>query len=385
MILKGKLIIILIIIFAHVFVACNKNMSKIVLKKEKTYYCNIENFDSVKKSLKSFQVIDYEGFATLSYVNLLDSTINFHVFDTVDGSQNHKSYHLNNVIRKHDFDNAHSFSVCLIVNNDSVFILRDNDNYVYLFNVYDKIIDSFPLYNPNSEKNYICYSVDMKYSYPYLILPANQRVLVNNNTSEYYSLNGIILNIKDKTIEKFGRNSQKEILNNIYYIGLYNYFDIQNDKIIFSASEDNNIYEYNIGKDEYKIFNAKSKYIKSVIPIPDSIAFDFSEKYKFKIENPYYRRPVFSVADDYILRVAQIRGKVFEDDGFYKQKKTHQEYSIIVMDKNYKIIDEVLLSPANSDDFILPTKEGIFLINKDFSNFSNDYKLCLDLYRIKKR
>lgn len=333
--------------------------------------------DSDLNNFATYNILDKGNYLLSYYFNTDDSSLNIRKIYYLDNKEEKEKYYLKNVIKKNILEPMTSW---LFVNSDSIFANSCENSQLYLFNTKDVILDSFPT-DPGG-KNYYCYSTyaSMKYEYPNVVIPAEKKVYFDSISNKYFSLNGIIVNLTDKSVQQFGRFKEKKITNSLYYIYPYDYLDLKNNKIIFSSEEDPFIYEYNITEKTYKLKYCKSKYIDTLLPKPDSLLYNIPKQSKYNENNSYYEGLLFSNSGDNIYRLVKHKVEVEKNNEYYKKKKFSQK-SIIILDTNFNILDEVIFDENNCGIFILPTKDGLFIEN--IINSENGIK-CLDFFTIQK-
>jgi hypothetical protein len=219
----------------------------------------------------------------------------------------------------------------------------------------------------------------MQYSKGKLVVPASCNVKYNREVHEYYSMAGIIIDLKTKNIEKFGRYSNNTILENTSFTNPYDYFDIKGSKIVFSSEEDHFLYTYDIETREYNKFFAKSKFIDSIYPIPSSKAFDYVYAKKYSLEEPRYQMIKICPYTNLTYRVVKHENIQPENTGLYKEDYVNPVYSVIVLDEKFNIIDEYFFNEENYHNTIVPVLNGVVIPNIKHTN-SNAGIICLDLY-----
>ncbi len=254
---------------------------------------------------------------------------------------------------------------------------------MYLFNTNDEVLDSFPLYPKSVNNNYVCFSSvasRMKFNNNKLIIPTNAKIKQENG--KYFDLAGIVVDLKNKKVKKFGRYSDKKLNGTLSYTRPYNKFDVFDNKVIFSSEEDENIYEYNIDTEEYKTYKTKSKYIDSIPVIPDSMRKNRLFVKNYAIQEPRYGSILY--INNKILRFVKHKTTIPKSKGLYKGKRPSSQYSVIIFaPKKNEIIDEIMVSSDVTTDFILGLKNQILFINKKSAPLVKTGKLCIDFYGIK--
>ncbi len=347
-----------------------------------TYCQKIDDINLNAKYIKTFNIIKYQDNPVAFYFNNLDSSINFFEINDIQETNSHKKYYLNNVLKKSILE---TYSEWLVVNYDTIFAISSRPNSkVYMFNVYDQIIDSFPLHTSKIH-NYTCVSSKlsvMKYQNNKLIIPVNSSVIFDTIKEEFYEMQGIAIDIKTKLIDQFGRFSKEEILNFTRYSSPYDYFDIYNNKVIFSSEEDPYIYEYNLLTKVYKRYLAKSKYVSAIYPIADSLIYNRLAMKKYAVESPRYEKIKYCSHNNYFYRIVKHENKIIQNKDFYKKEMPKSKYSMIIMDMDFTIIDEIILEERNDYSIILSTSKGIFFPNMELSSLTKTGVLCLDLFKI---
>jgi hypothetical protein len=361
--------------------SCNSTSKKQLIKTE-SYCVYLEDVKINRKAIKVFDIISLRNQLTAFYFNTTDSSINFVKLDSNGLNNKHTKFYLKKTLKKSIIEPQLKW---LIVNYDTIFALSSQNEQIYMFNVSDQIIDSFPLYPQNNTEDYICFSSDfgsMKYSNNKLLVPVSSGVNFNNETNEYSSISGLIIDISNKTLNKFTRSSKEVILDVGSYTNPYDYFEIHQNKVFYSSEENASMFVYDLNSDKTSCFKANSKFIKNITPCPDSLFFDREARINYTIHEPRYSRIGYYPDNNYLLRMVKHRTKIPKSDGYYKPEHPKSQYSIILIDSNNKIIDELLMGNEYPSDFIRTTNKGVVLLNKK-SDLKKQGLLCLDLFIIK--
>ena len=149
-----------------------------------------------------------------------------------------------------------------------------------------------------------------------------------------------------------------------YYVRNYVCFN-DDDKLILSFPADSNVYVYSDDLDQPELAYAfKSQYFNgSLNPLsyqPDITADTLTKHY---LRNDSYGPIYYDPFTNKYLRIAE--KKISYDD--YKTKKWIKEKSIIISDKNYKVVGETIIDRKCDPYCILFTPQGIYVKCNDSS------------------
>ncbi len=380
--MQYKILNIITLFLLLTLLSCKKKES-IKLEHIESICYTIDSIHLNVKDIQTFRIINFKEKPSVFYFNNSDSSINIHIIDSKKDSTKIEKYFLKNVLKKSILD---SHTKWLLTNKDTIFAISMNNKKIYMFNAYDQILDSFPLYLPDKEPDYVCFSSStscMKYCRGNLVIPSSSSVVFNQDKQEYYEMSGIIINILDKSITKFGRYSKSKIYNNTSYTEPYDRFDVYGNKILFSSEEDHKIYEYNIDTKRYNVINCHSRYIDSIPVFPDSCAFNRNAKINYTIQEARYGMLRYSKYDNKYYRLVKHKIKTPENTGLYKQEMQKAKYSLIIMDSAFNIIAEPVLKDKNSFNFILPINKGLIFSSSE-STLKKNSTLCIDLLKLSK-
>ncbi len=360
--------------------SCNSASKKQLLKTD-SYNIYLEDIKVNRKAIKLFDVITLNHELTAFYFHTIDSSIHFVRIDSSISNKQHTKFKLNKTLGKAIIED---YSKWLIVNYDTIFAVSLRNEKVYMFNAFDQIMDSFSLYPQNNTEDYICFSSDfgnLKYSNNKLIVPVSAGVNFDEEKKEYSCISGIIIDINTKSVKQFGRTSKKEILGVSSFTNPYDYFEIIRNQVYFSSEEESSMFVYNIDTDKTTEFQASSKFIDSIASYPDSLLYNREAKIKYSIHEPRYSRIGHIPQSNYLFRIAKHRTEIPKSDGYYKAEDPKSQFSIILIDSNNKIIDELLLGDQYPSDFVRTTNNEIILLNQK-SDLKKQGLLCLDVFTI---
>lgn len=361
--------------------SCQSSVNK-QLVKTNSYSRILKDLQENKKAIKLFQIFELDNQLTAFYLNEFNNSLNFVQLDGDDSNFVHKKFQINEILKKDITQPAASW---LVINYDSIIAISNKNKQAYIFNVYDEILDSLPLYTPNNLDNYVCFSSDfgtMTYSNNKLIVPVSAEVVYQEEKNEYQAISGLIIDLSSKEIIKITRTSESKIFGVSSYANPYDYLMVWNEKVYFSSEEDSFLYAYDYHKSTYSKSRAKSDYIVKVNPYPDSLKMNRSARKDFITQEPRYSRIGFTSPHTYMYRVAKHRSIIEKNKGYYKEEAPKSQYSLILLDTNGLKVDEILIPNENVSDYILPTHKGLVLFNEK-SDINEKGLLCLDLFEIK--
>ncbi len=121
----------------------------------------------------------------------------------------------------------------------------------------------------------------------------------------------------------------------------------------------------------------KSKYIDEFKPYPDDKLYDMLFLKTYSIEEPRYTNLIYDCWNKLYYRTV-IHRSHFDDRA---KKRSQSNWSIIITDEDFNILDELVFDYSFSPKVFVPTKEGVLLYK---SNLSSNKNSVLKLYKIEK-
>ncbi len=368
--------VIVVLVFHLLLFSCKQTIH---LDFQKTYCCQLDSIHLKKEYIRSFQITKIEDEAGVLYLDMADSTLNWH---TITEPEQKQTYSMKKVLGRNLLESGSQWTM---INSDSIWALNLKNKLVYLLNTQDEIIDSFPTHGKEDDLYYVTFASkknDMKFSYPYLLVPANAMTVFEDSIQQYFALAGVLIDVRDKSLQLFGRYSDEELLSPNAFVKPYDEMMIKGHRVVFSSEEDPYLYEYDIQKRIYKKHLCQSAYIDSMPPYRGD-RFDRLAKVKYTIESPRYEMIQYDNYNHSFYRIIKHRTIIPKAEGLYKPKEPVYEYSLMVLDSTLSLQDEILLPKANAGNFILPFSKGFFLASDSLSLRQTGY-LCLDYFTIKR-
>ncbi|MDT3694900.1 MAG: DUF4221 family protein [Ignavibacterium sp.] len=339
---------------------CYKKQDNIILDKIGDVELEISN----KETLTFIQNLVVDG---ENYITTLDTSINTINFYNIHTNKKKSSINLNsiyNVIIPGNND-------ILAVNLDSLIVISTLLNKITLV---DKFGNKVNEWNIDNSPDYSILSIapgsrgifkDNK-----IILPTYRRgILIDDYLSlnKYYeSTTNVILNLRSsssKELKFFGHFPKAYTKESKNFYNFFPSFSIDNENnIILSFNKDHHVIIYNKEGTLIKEKMIKSKYINEFndIKLNDSRNFNYLKKYI--LSEPSYERIVFDEYNNLYYRIVKLPiNKLENADGSFKTTEDI-DYSIIVLDENLDILDEILVdSKKYYVPGLIPTKNGILL------------------------
>ncbi len=256
-------------------------------------------------------------------------------------------------------------------NSDSIFVSsihnKTKNMFISLLDKDGKIIKNWNI-NNYSEKIYDAFFF-IKVNYKH------QMLLLNNKLYFQASFNfrrGTIpkssipiemeLNLTNDSITKIGELPSEYKEGKFYGNHQKDYsriFNI-NHELIFSFPICNKLFVYNnVGK-LIKTVECKSKYIDRIEPIEKNKYLDLSSIIDGYSYNAQYADIIYDSINNRYLRIVLHKLEKYAKDGKVNNWN-NRKWSIIIMDKDLKIINEVLMPDNKFWKYLIPTDKGILM------------------------
>ncbi len=280
-----------------------------------------------------------------------------------------------------------------IINRDSLIIISNLHNRISAVNNKGEVIGDWKLSTILQEKYSLfaqvdnpIYFIDHKF---YCSSIRNDIRLTNQKSfKEYYdSPTNIILAISSDTlkpIKQFGQFPES-----YYKDKIFNFYDTTpsktfnlNDKIVLSFAKDHFIYIYNLNGEFISKKNSKSSHIDYFNEFDNSKINNFLYLRSYIEEEPSYIRIIYDQYRDLYYRLVKHRSHANKGNTELNiTNKDYQDFSLIVLDNNLELLDEITL---NSNEFylpgLIPTNKGILIPN---TRKSNDSLFYGSIYKVK--
>lgn len=279
-----------------------------------------------------------------------------------------------------------------IINRDSIIIVYNLQNRISLLNDKGIIIGDWKLSTLLDEK----YSLFAQIDNPIYFINNNfycssirKDIKLNNQQSfkEFYeSPTNIILSISSDSLIPF---KQFGYFPELYFKDkIYNFYDTTPsktsnliDKIVLSFAKDHFIYIYNLNGELISKKNSKSSYIDYFNEFDSSKLYDFLYLRSYIEAEPSYLRIIYDKFQNLYYRLVKHRNQTDEKSELNTNDMAYQNFSLIVLNDNLELIDEINL---NSNEFYLPglitTRRGILIPN---AKKSNDTLFYAGIYKVK--
>ncbi len=306
------------------------------------------------------------------YIICLDSSVSAFSFYSLANNKKVFSIPISNACKNY----SNRWNDAYIVSIDSVIIFNGESNQLFLLNKqgiktgewkFEKSIKDkeFHLFSVGS--NHISFQNETVYCG---VVRTDIRLNTKQTLLEYYnSPTNLILQVSSKAIQGFrlfGTFPDSYINNSRNFYDVTPSRTINNENIILSFGKDHNLYIYNHDGKLVKTTNAKSNYIDDFNPIDEKNVSNFSYLKRYLTDEPKYERVIYDQFTHLYYRIVKHRiGKYENEDGTVKSM-LDSDYSIIFLDKDFNIIDEVLFgSKQYYIPGLIPTKNGILLPSLD--------------------
>lgn len=280
-----------------------------------------------------------------------------------------------------------------IISRDSVIIISNLQNRISAVNNKGEVIGDWKLSTILQEKYSLFAQVDnpiyfIDHRFYCSSIRKDIRLTNQKSFKEYYdSPTNIILAISSDTlkpIKQFGHFPEsyyKEKIFNFYDTTPSKTFNL-NDKILLSFAKDHFIYIYNLNGEFISKKYSKSTYINHFNEFDNSKINNFLYLRSYIEEEPSYLRIIYDQYQNLYYRLVKHRSHANKGNTELNiANKDYQDFSLIVLDNNLELLDEITL---NSNEFylpgLIPTNKGILIPNTKKSNDSLFYG---SIYKVK--
>jgi hypothetical protein len=341
------------------FTSCNGGKNNYSLKKDRDIKLKFET------SINNLSNIAYynEGATDyIIYVNNVNHCINFRNIET--DSIDIKI----NLANLDSIQNTEDGVACFIHNPDSVFVLLNERNVIYLLNRNGEIRSEWKVNTvlENNNKEYVLQDIEpMKLFYKngkIYIQSVRQDIIVNTPENKKIYFNTppeVIIHIAEEPCLITNKTG--------YWPGIYKtglgYGDYwparcvnSKDEIIYSFAINDSLFIY---KEDHltSIINAKTKFQQNINPYPPDSNGHFAFLKKYNRTESRYKSILFDKYKDQYYRVYSKGEEKENADG-----GKNFLWSLIVLDSNLKTVSETEFNSYNYNDFsILPTTEGLLI------------------------
>jgi|GEM_PF-2777601 len=324
------------------------------------FYCNIY-YDN--KTNKEYFVWNNDLLKTLDFYSLDDGMFAF-------------SYRINIFQRIDGF---------FINNFDSIFILNKKNNEIGLFNRMGKLTRMF---NFNSfMSNKVAYSCWSTIEAPFIFRLNKFYINIGANLEVEKFLKHpklLIINIENNEIKSCNKSVFFPInyLQNIDY-GFYSpsYALSPNGLIICSFEVCHFICIYKNDK-LIKTLAVKSKYLNKFEESDKSQSSNLNYNIQFQIKNPRYGGIYYDRYNNLYYRIANHKQNL-KDENNLPNDVGDNPWSIIIMNDNFKLLNELFIPKQKYYSYIFITKKGILLLKNRKTHQGNRYYFCFSLFKLK--
>ncbi|MCW3102477.1 MAG: hypothetical protein JWO09_917 [Bacteroidetes bacterium] len=340
-------------------IGCNDKDKSYTLKKLKDLKLNIE---TALSNVSNISYYSGNGSNYITYINIPAHSINFRNINTDSIDYAISLSNLDSI------QNTEDGSACFVQNPDSIFIMLNERNTIYLIDRSGKIRSHWDVTQEleNNNKDYVLQDIQpMKLSYKngniyiqsirndvVLVTPENKKIYFNTPAEVTINITQAPCKITNKTgywpgIYKTGEGYQDfwpaRCVNN-------------KNELIYSFGINDSLFVYSNNK-LTSVVEAKTQYKQNINPYPsDSNAhlvflkkyYTTETRYKFILFNPY---------KDQYYRVFSKGEEIVNEDG----TKIYP-WSLMVLDSDFKVINETTFNSNEYNFFsILPVPEGILI------------------------
>nr|NQU88897.1 DUF4221 family protein [Bacteroidota bacterium] len=135
------------------------------------------------------------------------------------------------------------------------------------------------------------------------------------------------------------------------------YFCIENNNLVLSYGVNDSLFIY----DDFGFVNKvkmRSHHFKNPSHFPDDSANNYSYYRKYYLNEARYQRIVYSGFNEMIYRMVIIPTALKNDDDTFRKANN---WSLMVIDRDYKLLGEIMFNSEEYGPFFHPTDKGIML------------------------
>ena len=319
-------------------------------------------FEQVKvfETAKDFSAI--RVLPTLLKLNPVDSSIHLYFQDLKSNKLFSCSLTKDSLVPNNDLDFANTapYYSYFIKSSDSIFVYHNEPGKLELLNKSGTIIKEYPVdtmyvpvATPPSGLVWDRNSILMGYASKTKRFQSNEERHIYYNEVEpliRLSISDTILSYQ--LIGKFPVSYAKN--GDSFYGVMPSVCCGKDNDICLSYEADNNLYLYH---DTTLILTkpVKSLYIDKFNPYPDEKRFDMLFLQDYLIGEPKYKKIVYDPYDSLYYRIVKHRAKKT------KEGKMRSSYSVIILDSNLTVLDEIKLGADLFPEVFIPTPFGILM------------------------
>lgn len=280
------------------------------------------------------------------------------------------------------FDSMH-FIDHLYHNVDSIFICfihnRTKEKHILLLNKNGEINKNWNISKNSEQLKDGYFYIDSKYLHPIVLL---NNKLYFQASYRYKPGTSIKSEVPIEMMWNLSNNSSIQIgdLPSEYKKGDF-YGNHQNDysrtinknnELIFSFPISNQLYVYNIGGELLKTVDCKSEFIDKIEPLEKKKYFDLSAIIDANIYNAQYNEIIYDSYNDRYYRIVLHKLNKYSDNGKVNSWM-NRKWSLIILDKDFNIINEVLMPVNKFSKHIIVTDQGLLMRSIELENLYECY------------
>ncbi len=282
------------------------------------------------------------------------------------------------VFRDHLYHNMDSIFICAIHK-------RTKEMYIFLINNKGEINNSWNI-SKNSEKfNDAYFYINSNY--------LHRMVFLNNNLyfqASYRFKPGsliksgitieMIMDLSNKSLTKIGDLPLEYKRGDFYGNHQWKYSRTinKNDELVFSFPISDQLYVYNKSGKLINTVNCKSEYIDKINPMEKDKFFDLSAKIDAYIYSTQYNEIIYDSYNDMYYRIVLHKLNKYTDSG-KRNNRNKRKWSIITLDKDFNILNEVLMPDNKFWKHIIVTDQGLLMKSIENKNLNKYY-----IYKLKR-
>jgi len=345
---EKKLLFIIIFLFA--------NLNPLIC--EKTIANDIIEFNTDAQS------ISYAIFQYIDNINDTDYLIR----------SNHKNisvelFNLNTrtLDKRAMLDLQNYFQAFLVKSMDSIFAIEHNKHILSMFNESGELLNQYDFTQLLNEKD-VEYVIYANNNTP--LIHVNNKfifnIVANIPTPHFYEYPTIgIFDIEKGTLTKIA-NFPDFVQQGRIWMNFNPFYCLNNrNELVYSFAMSDSIYIYNLDNSVSNSVSVKSKYIDSIPPMTQGMEHNRKYNSEYQITQNFYRTLLYDKYKNLYYRVAVHYQDLVNEDGSINQYGSNP-WSIIIMDSDFNIIDEVMMEPNKYRlDSLMVSKEGLLIQIQD--------------------
>lgn len=127
-------------------------------------------------------------------------------------------------------------------------------------------------------------------------------------------------------------------------------------------------------------YSCKSRYMTQRHPYPDDSLGHFSYLEQYDVVEPRYRFLIYDPYRKYYYRIVHHTLPYEQPGGMTVNDYLDKPWSLMILNENFEILDEVIFDPKKFKPRVFPAKDGLLILNREEN--SSNLPVKFTLFRI---